>query len=77
MPAREGPCGLEEYLLGRQCEIEARKPAKRKGVVGRGSRTKGWGEGVRPKAEKKKVTPINSMLEVVSNVPLATSDGFS
>ena len=25
-----------------------------KGVAGRGSRTKGWGEGVRPKAEKKK-----------------------
>ena len=24
-----------------------------KGVAGRGSRTKGWGEGVRPKAEKK------------------------
>ena len=37
----------------------------------------GLGGGVRPKAEKKKVTPINSMLEVVSDVPLATSDGFS
>ena len=29
MPTREGPCGLEEYLLGHQCEMEVRKPAKR------------------------------------------------
>ena len=47
-----------------------------KGVAGHGSQTKGWGEGVWLKAEKKKVTPINSMLEVVSDMPLATSDGF-
>ena len=35
------------------------------------------GGGVRPKAEKKKWTLINSMGEVVSNVPVATSAGFS
>ena len=48
-----------------------------KGVAGRGSRTKGRGGEVRPKAEKKKVSPINLMVEVVSDVPLATSDDFS
>ena len=34
------------------------------------------GGGVRPKA-KKKVTLINLMAEVVSNVPVATLAGFS
>ena len=29
MPTREGPRALEEYLFGRQCEMEVRKPAKR------------------------------------------------
>ena len=36
-----------------------------KGVAERGSRTKGWGEGVRPKAEKKSVTSPILMAEVV------------
>ena len=37
----------------------------------------GLGGGGPAEGRKKKVTPINSMLEVVSDVPLATSDGFS
>ena len=40
-----------------------------KGVAGRGSRTKGRRGGVRPKAEKKKVTPTNLRVEVVSDLP--------
>ena len=40
-----------------------------------GSRTKGW-KGVRPKAEKKKVTPPIVMVEVVIGVPKGTSEGF-
>ena len=37
----------------------------------------GLGGGGPAEGQKKKVTPTNSMLEVVSDVPLATSDGFS
>jgi hypothetical protein len=46
-----------------------------KGVAERGSRTKGWGGRVRPKAEKKKVTSPILMAEVVADVPEGTSDG--
>jgi hypothetical protein len=50
-----------------------------KGVGGCGSRTKGWREGVRPKAEKKFVTSPILMAEVVPDVPFdvpkATSNG--
>ena len=52
---------------------------KFKGVAGRGSRTKGRRGGVRPKAGKKKVTPTNLRVEVVSDLPVAivaTSDEF-
>ena len=37
----------------------------------------GGGVGRSSRRPKKKVTPINSMVEVVSNVPVATSDDFS
>ena len=48
-----------------------------KGVAERGSCTKGWKGGVRPKAEKKKVTSSILMAEVVVDVPVpkGTSDG--
>ena len=46
-----------------------------KGVAERGSRTKGWKGGVRPKAEKKNVTSPILMAEVVIDVPKGTSDG--
>ena len=41
----------------------------------RGSRTKGERGGVRPKAEKKKVTTPILMAEVVVDVPKGTLDG--
>ena len=49
--------------------------ADSKGVAERGSRTKGWRGGVRPKAEKKIVTSPILMAEVVVDVPKRTSDG--
>ena len=47
---------------------------KTKGVAGRGSRTKGRRGGGLAEGRKKKVTPINLMVEVVGDVPLANSD---
>ena len=49
-----------------------------KGVAGRGSRTKGREGGGSPaEGRKKKKTSIDLMVEVVSDIPVATSDGFS
>jgi hypothetical protein len=47
-----------------------------KGVAEQGSQTKGGREGVWPKAEKKIVTSLILMVEVVVDVPKGTSDGF-
>ena len=46
-----------------------------KGVVERGSRTKGWRGGGLAKGRKKKVTSPILMVKVVVDVPKGTSDG--
>jgi len=70
------PCTKAHRLLcAWRKSYPAQCPPKAKGVAERGSRTKGWWGGVRPKAEKKIVTSPILMAEVVVDVPKGTSDG--